>query len=115
MSHSTASETRRIRPKCSRGSAQVLQIFDLFGEDSWRRLYTGELEVRQLRPPPGRERGSAVYSARRTFTGSSRKARHAGTRLAMNAIRARVADTAASVCGYDALTPKTSALMTFAV
>src|SRR3989441_6788262 len=54
------------------------------------------------------------YSARRTFTGSSRKARYAGTRLAINATRASVAPTAASVTGSDALTPKTSVLMTFA-
>ncbi len=45
------------------------------------------------------------YSARRTFTGSSRKARYAGTRLAISATRASVAATAASVSGSDALTP----------
>ena len=68
----------------------------------------------QVRPPLGLERGSAVYSARKTFTGSSRKARYAGTRLAINATRASVAATAASVSGSDALTPKTSVFMTFA-
>jgi hypothetical protein len=36
----------------------------------------------QVRPPPA-GRGSPVYSARKTFTGSSRKARYAGTRLAI--------------------------------
>jgi hypothetical protein len=29
--------------------AHLSQILDLFGEDSWRRVYAGELEVR----PPG--------------------------------------------------------------
>jgi hypothetical protein len=29
--------------------AQLVQILDLFGEDSWRNVYAGELEVR----PPG--------------------------------------------------------------
>ena len=46
-----------------------------------------------------------AYSARKTFTGSSRKARYAGTRLAINATRTSVAATAASVSGSDALTP----------
>src|SRR5215813_10896085 len=55
-----------------------------------------------------------VYSARKTFSGSSRKARYAGTRLAINATRASVVATAASVSGSDALTPKTSVFMTFA-
>ena len=47
-------------------------------------------------------------SRARLFTGSSRKARYAGTRLAISATRASVAPTAASVSGSDALTPKTS-------
>ena len=52
------------------------------------------------------------YSARKVCTGSSRKARYAGTRLAINATSASVAPTAASVTGSDALTPKTSVLIT---
>ena len=31
--------------------AQITAILDLFGEDSWRNVYAGELEVR---PPPDR-------------------------------------------------------------
>ena len=42
------------------------------------------------------------------FTGSSRKVRYAGTRLAINATKASVAATAARVSGSDALTPKTN-------
>src|SRR5262249_58938138 len=42
------------------------------------------------------------------------KARYAGSKLAINATRASVAPTATSVTGSDALTPKTSVLMTFA-
>jgi hypothetical protein len=34
---------RRVRP------GQITQVLDLFGEDSWRNVYAGELEVR----PPG--------------------------------------------------------------
>ena len=29
---------------------RLAQILDLFGEDSWRRVYAGELEVRPPRP-----------------------------------------------------------------
>ena len=44
----------RRRPLAGRrfagsGRAQNAQLLDLFGEDSWRRVYAGELEVR----PPG--------------------------------------------------------------
>src|SRR5262249_51110595 len=52
------------------------------------------------------------YSARRTFTGSSRGARYAGNRLSSSATRASVAQTPARVSGSDALTPKTSVPMT---
>jgi hypothetical protein len=52
------------------------------------------------------------YSARKTFTGSRREARYAGTRLAISATSPSVAATQANVTGSDALTPKTRLFIT---
>ena len=41
-------------------AAQLAQILDLFGEDSWRRVYAGELEVR----PPGAPTTEADFGIR---------------------------------------------------
>ena len=78
----------------------------------WGRRRTANTP-RRSRRPCGR-RGDLRYSARRAFTGSSRKARYAGTRVAINATKASVVATATSVRESDALTPKTSVFMTFA-
>ena len=51
---------RQVASSCARGVSDRStprtrgEILDLFGEDSWRNVYAGELEVR---PPHGRAVG----------------------------------------------------------